>query len=68
MNIIWLSDLHFSAQENVLNHNPQERLSAAIDFINENHSDSLFCLISGDLVKRPWSCIKFRPSTTALLL
>ncbi len=49
---IWLSDLHFSAVDNVLGHNPRARLTAAVEFINRHHSDAGFCIISGDLVNR----------------
>lgn len=52
MKVIWLSDLHFVADGLVEGHDPRLRLSLAIDFINEHHSDAAYCVISGDLVDR----------------
>ena len=49
---IWMSDPHFTVTGDVLGHDPKVRLSAAIDHINNHHSDSAFCIISGDLVNR----------------
>lgn len=48
--LIWMSDLHFTCEDNVLGHNPRVRLQAAIDHINQHHSDASFCVISGDMV------------------
>lgn len=49
---IWMSDLHFTAQGDVSDYDPRARLSAAITHVNAHHSDSDFCIISGDLVDR----------------
>ncbi|WP_331459953.1 phosphodiesterase [Cochlodiniinecator piscidefendens] len=48
--VVWLSDLHFVAEGLIQGHDPRLRLRAAIDYINEFHSQSMFCVISGDLV------------------
>lgn len=50
--IIWMSDPHFTAQGDVLGHDPRARLDAAIAHVNANHADSDFCVISGDMVNR----------------
>jgi len=50
--LIWLSDPHFVGEGDVLGHDPRVRLKAASDFINQNHADSSFCVISGDMVNR----------------
>ena len=50
--LIWLSDLHFTANGLVQNHNPRERLAAAINHINAHHGDASLCVISGDIVDR----------------
>ena len=52
MKVIWLSDLHFVAEGLVGGHDPYVRLTHAVDFINEHHSDADHCVISGDLVDR----------------
>jgi len=49
---IWMPDPHFMAKGNVLGHDPRRRLQAAIDHINQYHSDAAFCVISGDMVNR----------------
>ena len=49
---IWMSDLHYSHETDVLGHDPRVRLKAAVDHINEIHSDASFCVISGDMVNR----------------
>lgn len=50
--LIWLSDPHFVSEGEVLGHDPRVRLQAAVTFINQNHADSSFCVVSGDLVNR----------------
>ncbi len=50
--IVWLSDLHFLANGDVLGHDPRARLDAAIRHINAHHADADLCVISGDLVNR----------------
>ncbi len=50
--LIWMSDTHFSAESDVLGHDPRARLQAAIDHINDHHSDAEFCVITGDMVNR----------------
>ena len=50
--IIWMSDLHFKAQGDVLDHDPCIRLAAAIDHVNAHHADAAFCVVSGDMVNR----------------
>ena len=50
--VIWLSDLHFTAHGRVQDHDPRQRLQAAISFINANHADADHCILSGDLVDR----------------
>lgn len=52
MNVIWLSDPHFTHEGDVLGHDPRVRLRAAIDHINAHHADAQFCVISGDMVNR----------------
>jgi 3',5'-cyclic AMP phosphodiesterase CpdA len=49
---IWMSDLHFAAKGDVQGHDPKARLSAAVEHVTAHHSDSAFCIISGDLVNR----------------
>ena len=49
---IWMSDLHFVGEGDVLGHDPRVRLTAAIDHINAYHRDAGFCIISGDMVNR----------------
>ena len=50
--VIWLSDLHFTAQGLVQDHDPRRRLSLVVDHINAHFSDAQYCVISGDLVDR----------------
>lgn len=50
--LIWMSDPHFSADADVLGHDPTVRLQAAIAHINAHHTDAAYCVISGDLVNR----------------
>jgi len=50
--LIWMSDLHFTAEGDVLGHDPRVRLDAAIGHINQHHSDATMCVISGDMVNR----------------
>lgn len=50
--LVWMSDLHFTLEGDVLGHDPRIRLEAAIDHINQHHSDALGCVISGDMVNR----------------
>ncbi|MDJ0823517.1 MAG: phosphodiesterase [Paracoccaceae bacterium] len=50
--LIWMSDLHFTAEGDVLGHDPRARLEAAISHINAHHDDAAYCVISGDLVNR----------------
>ncbi|MEP5760686.1 MAG: phosphodiesterase [Litoreibacter sp.] len=48
--LIWMSDLHFTHDGDVLGHDPRVRLQAAIDHINDHHADAEMCIISGDMV------------------
>ena len=50
--IIWMSDLHFTADGDVLGHDPRVRLTRAVAHINAHHRDAAYCVISGDLVNR----------------
>lgn len=50
--LIWMSDLHFTDEGDVLGHDPRARLNAAVDHINTHHSDAEMCIISGDIVNR----------------
>ncbi|WP_120499096.1 phosphodiesterase [Roseovarius sp. EL26] len=50
--LIWMSDPHFTQKGDVLGHDPRIRLQAAIDHINDHHSDAQMCLITGDMVNR----------------
>lgn len=50
MKFIWLSDLHYVAEGLVQGHDPQLRLKLAVDFIVQQHSDAVACVITGDLV------------------
>ena len=52
MKLIWLSDLHFQAEGDVLGHDPRVRLNAAVAYINAHHGDAELCVISGDMVNR----------------
>jgi Icc protein len=52
LKLIWMSDLHFSHDGDVLEHDPRIRLQAAIDHVNDHHSDADLCVISGDIVNR----------------
>ena len=52
INLIWMSDLHFAAEGDVLGHDPRIRLETAIDHINAHHSDAAMCVITGDMVNR----------------
>lgn len=52
MKLIWLSDLHFQAEGEVVGHDPRVRLEAAISHINTHHRDADMCVISGDMVNR----------------
>lgn len=49
---IWMSDLHFAKDGDVLGHDPRVRLRRAIAQINTHHGDAGLCVISGDLVNR----------------
>jgi len=48
--VIWMSDLHFAPDGDVLGHDPRQRLDAAVGYINRHHGDAECCVISGDLV------------------
>ena len=50
--IIWMSDPHYVHEGLVLGYDPRLRLQAAIDHINQHHSDADMVLISGDMVNR----------------
>ena len=50
--LIWMSDLHFVVEGDVLGHDPRKRLAAAINHINAHHADAAFCVVSGDMVNR----------------
>ncbi len=50
--LVWMSDLHFTAEGDVLGHDPRVRLNAAVDHINQHHADAAMCVISGDMVNR----------------
>ncbi len=50
--IIWLSDLHFTAEGLVLGHDPRQRLDLAVGHINTHHADADCCVITGDLADR----------------
>lgn len=50
--LIWLSDLHFVAEGEVLGHDPRVRQNAAVGYINAHHADASHCVVSGDLVNR----------------
>ena len=52
LKIIWMSDPHFTANGDVLGHDPKIRLDAAINHINAHHSDADLCVVSGDMVNR----------------
>lgn len=49
---VWMSDLHFTWNDDVLGHDPRIRLRRAIRHINDTHSDAHICVISGDMVNR----------------
>ena len=52
LNVIWMSDPHFTKEEDVLGHDPRARVHAAIDHSNANYSHASYCIISGDMVNR----------------
>lgn len=52
LKLVWMSDPHFTAEGEVLGHDPRVRLSAAVDHINTHHADASYCIISGDMVNR----------------
>ncbi|MGI9370135.1 MAG: phosphodiesterase, partial [Ruegeria sp.] len=52
LKLIWMSDLHFTHEGEVLGHDPRIRLDAAVDHVNHHHADAGLCVISGDLVNR----------------
>ena len=52
LNAVWMSDLHFAAQGDVLGHNPRVRLASVIQFISDHYASSELCIISGDMVNR----------------
>ena len=47
---VWLTDLHFDVAP-VLDHDPIQRLDAAVAYINATYPDAAFCVISGDIVE-----------------
>jgi Icc protein len=49
---IWMSDLHFAATGDVIEHDSRLRINAAIEHVNNHQNDSSFCILSGDLVNR----------------
>ena len=49
MRFVWLSDLHFLANGEVLDRDPRQALDNAITLINTHMSDAAFCVISGDI-------------------
>ena len=52
LKLVWLTDTHFASGDTlVLDHNPRERIDAAIHHINTHHADADFCVITGDLVE-----------------
>jgi len=52
LNLVWMSDPHFTNEGAVLGHDPRVRLQAAIDHTNANYKHSKYCIISGDMVNR----------------
>lgn len=48
--LVWLTDLHFVADGDVLGHDPRVRLTAAVEFIRAHLPDAEACVITGDLV------------------
>ena len=49
MKLIWMSDLHFLADAQIVGHDAEVRVNAAVGHINAHHRDSDLCIISGDL-------------------
>ncbi|MEE9336080.1 MAG: phosphodiesterase [Granulosicoccaceae bacterium] len=49
---IWMSDLHYVAEGDVLGHDPRARLASAIEHINSHITACELCIISGDIVNR----------------
>ena len=49
---IWMSDLHYAANGDVLGHDPKAGLGSAIEHVNRFYKDSELCIISGDMVNR----------------
>lgn len=50
--LIWMSDPHFSRDDDVAGHDPRIRIRRAVSHANTHHSDRQFCVISGDMVER----------------
>ncbi|MEM7343364.1 MAG: phosphodiesterase [Chloroflexota bacterium] len=51
MKLIWLSDLHFvTPPATMFGFDPSAHITAAINYINQFHSDADYCIITGDLV------------------
>lgn len=48
--LIWMSDPHFTQEGDVLGHDPRVRLQAAIDHINDHHSDARMCCLTSALM------------------
>ena len=48
MKLIHLSDIHIHS-ESILEHNPIERFSLALDHIKSNHVDADMLIITGDI-------------------
>lgn len=52
MEIIWLTDLHFSSSELVFGIDTNARVDAALRHINKHYAKADLCILSGDLVNQ----------------
>ncbi len=48
--VVWMSDPHFQNNGTIDGLDPRIRLDAAISYLNTNHADADFAVVSGDLV------------------
>jgi len=49
--IVWMTDLHYVRNGKVEGVDVRQRLTDALDYVNELYSDAAFCVISGDMVQ-----------------
>lgn len=52
LNLVWITDTHFTLGEPVYGYDPLARLNAAISYINAFHAEASYCVHSGDMADR----------------